>query len=414
LESNTHSESEREASPRYAGWRVVAASAASVGLSAAAVYTFAIFLKPLSDAFSWSREGISTAYGAMALASAVAAAPVGYLGDRLGAKTVVSGALLCGGLLFASLSLLTPQLWHLYIVFAAIGAVATGASPVGYARAVSSWFARHRGLALGIAISGGSFGGMVHPAVTHALLPVVGWRTTYAILGVSIVVIGVPLARAFIHERADRRAGVARAAGGVSVGDGLHTRMFWILLAVVFCSSLAQSSTLVHLPALLSDHGLSAGQSAAALSVMGLASICGRLATGWLVDRFFAARVSFVLLLLAAAGAFLLSNAESFAAGAVAAFLIGFGTSGETDVAPYLLSRYFGLRSFSTLYGLSWMSHAAAGAVGPIVMGRAFDATGSYDVVLVRLSMLAVGVAALMLLMPRYDTARDGSVAVTV
>jgi len=100
--------------------------------------------------------------------------------------------------------------------------------------------------------------------------------------------------------------------------------------------------------------------------------------------------------------------------GALAAFLIGFGTSGETDVAPYLLSRYFGLRSFSTLYGLSWMSHAAAGAVGPIVMGRAFDATGSYDVVLVRLSMLAVGVAALMLLMPRYDTARDGSVAVTV
>ena len=69
-----------------------------------------------------------------------------------------------------------------------------------------------------------------------------------------------------------------------------------------------------HLPALLSDHGLSPGQSAAALSVMGLASICGRLATGWLVDRFFAARVSFVLLLLAAGGAFLLSNAESFAA----------------------------------------------------------------------------------------------------
>ena len=60
------------------------------------------------------------------------------------------------------------------------------------------------------------------------------------------------------------------------------------------------------------------------------------------------------------------------------------------------------------------MSHAAAGAVGPIVMGRAFDATGSYDVVLVRVSVLAIGVAALMLLMPRCDTARDGTVAVTV
>ena len=100
--------------------------------------------------------------------------------------------------------------------------------------------------------------------------------------------------------------------------------------------------------------------------------------------------------------------------GAVAAFLIGFGTSGETDVAPYLLSRYFGLRSFSTLYGLTWMSYAAAAAVGPIVMGRAFDATGSYDVVLVRVSVLAIGVAALMLWMPRYDTARDETAAVAV
>jgi len=58
------------------------------------------------------------------------------------------------------------------------------------------------------------------------------------------------------------------------------------------------------------------------------------------------------------------------------------------------------------------MSHAAAGAVGPIVMGRAFDATGSYDVVLVRPSLLAVGVAALMLLMPRYHSSPDESVAV--
>jgi MFS family permease len=271
---------------------------------------------------------------------------------------VVSSALLLGGLLFASLSLLTPQLWHLYLVFAAIGVVTTGASPVGYARAVSSWFSRHRGLALAIAISGGSLGGIVHPATTQTLLRIVGWRTTYAILGVAIVAIGVPLARRFSRDREATRARAATTADGVSVGDGLATRMFWILAVVVFCSSLAQSSTLVHLPALLSDRG---------------------------------------------SGVFLLSSADSLAMGALAAFLIGFGTSGETDVAPYLLSRYFGLRSFSTLYCLTWMSHAAAGAVGPVLMGRVFDATGSYEIVLMRLSLAAVSVAGLMLLMPRYD-----------
>jgi MFS family permease len=412
LASSTRSDG--EGSLRYAGWPVVGASALSVCLGAVAVYTFAILLKPLSDEFGWSREAVSSAFGAMAIASAIAAAPIGVLGDRFGARTVVSVALLFGGLLFASLSLLTPQLWHLYLVFAAIGAVTTGFSPVGYARAVSSWFARHRGLALGLAISGGSLGGVLHPPLTQALLPLVGWRTTYAVLGLAIAAIGVPLALRFIRERDRGEAHIAGTASGVSTGEGVGTRMFWILAVTVFCSSLTQSSTLVHLPALLNDRGLSPSQSAAALSVLGVASLCGRLATGWLIDRFFAARVSLVLLVLAGSGAFLLSSADSFAAGALAAFLIGFGTSGETDVAPYLLSRYFGLRSFSTLYGLIWMSHASAAAVGPVLMGRAFDATSSYEIVLVRLSMVAVSVAALMLFMPRYGAWSKKSVAAVV
>ena len=55
---------------------------------------------------------------------------------------------------------------------------------------------------------------------------------------------------------------------------------------------------------------------------------------------------------------------------------------GEADVTPYLLSRYFGLRSFSTLYGLTWTAYAVAGAIGPVLMGRAFDVTGSYEALL--------------------------------
>jgi MFS family permease len=392
----------------------VAASGVSVCLSAVAVYSFAIFLIPLSNEFGWSREELSSAFGAMAIASALAAAPIGFINDRLGARRVVSSALLLGGLLFASLSLLTARLWHFYVVFAAIGVATTGASSVGYARAVSSWFVRRRGLALAVAISGGSIGGMLHPSATHVLLNVVGWRTTYAILGAAIVVIGMPLALRFIVEQERIGSRSVVAASGMSAGQGLVTRMFWILAAVMFCSSLAQSSTLVHLPVLLSDRGLSPSQSAAVLSVLGFASICGRLATGWLVDRFFAARVSFVLLVIAGSGVYVLSSADSFAAGALAAFLIGFGTSGETDVAPYLLSRYFGLRSFSTLYGLTWMSYATAAAVGPVVMGHVFDATGSYEVVLVRFSIAAVAVATLMWLMPRYEAEPRDAVAATV
>jgi MFS family permease len=98
-----------------------------------------------------------------------------------------------------------------------------------------------------------------------------------------------------------------------------------------------------------------------------------------------------------------LTTADSFAAGAVAAALIGFGMGGELDVTPYLLSRYFGLRAFSTLYGFAFASSALAGAAGPILLGRTFDATGSYETVLAKIALVMLAVAPLMLTLPRYE-----------
>ena len=90
----------------------------------------------------------------------------------------------------------------------------------------------------------------------------------------------------------------------------------------------------------------------------------------------------------------------------IAAALIGAGMGGEADVTPYLLSRYFGLRAFSTLYGLTWTAYAIAGAIGPILMGRAFDVARSYVALLAVLAGVMAGVAMLMLLLPRYETLR--------
>ena len=200
------------------------------------------------------------------------------------------------------------------------------------------------------------------------------------------------------------------ALAGASVREALRSRVFWILVVVLFCASIAQNGAIAHLSALLTDRGVAAGGAALALSAMGGASLAGRLLTGWLLDRFFAARVSFMLLATAALGTFLLSGADSLAMGVVAAALIGFGMGGEADVTPYLLSRYFGLRSFSVLYGLTWTFYAFAGAIGPVLMGKAFDVTGSYDALLVRLALGTLAVGALMLRLPGYDTGRAAAV----
>jgi hypothetical protein len=93
--------------------------------------------------------------------------------------------------------------------------------------------------------------------------------------------------------------------------------------------------------------------------------------------------VGAIWLLINASGLWMLSQARTESAGIVAAVLIGFSMGGESDVAPYLIARYFGLRSFSTLYGFTWTAYAMSAALGSILLGRAFDATGSYNALLV-------------------------------
>jgi MFS family permease len=393
-----------ETSLRYEGWRVAGASGVGVFVSFASllVYTFGIFLKPLAEEFSWSREAVSAAFGIAAMTVALCSPPLGYLLDRISPRKIIVPCLTVFGCAFASLALLTPHLWHLYAIFLVLGIVGNGTAQMAYSRAVTSWFDRRRGTALAVVLSGGAIGAIVLPPLAESLIQRVGWRGACAALGAMVLVLGIPTVARFVRERPVLHSAGQLAVTGATVRDAMTARAFWILVTVLFCSSIAQNGALTHMSALLTDRGVSAAGGALAISAMGGASLLGRIATGWMLDRFFAARVSFALLSTAALGTFLLSSADSLTLGLLAAVLIGFGMGGEADVTPYLISRYFGLRSFSVLYGLTWTFYAFAGAIGPMLMGKAFDVTGSYASLLAQLALVTLAVAALMLLLPRY------------
>jgi MFS family permease len=396
-------ESRGETDLRYEGWRVAGAASVGVFVSFASllVYTFGVLLKPLAEEFSWSREAVSAAFGIAAMTVAACSPLLGYLFDRVKPTRIIVPCLIVFGGAFASLALLTPRLWQLYLTFFVLGVVGNGTAQMAYSRAVSSWFERRRGTALAVVMSGGAIGAIVLPPAAEALIETVGWRRACLVLGAMVLVVGIPIVARFIRERpADR--GAATVLCGVSIREGVTSRVFWILVVVLFAQSIAQNGALTHMSALLTDRGVPASGAALALSAMGAASLFGRLATGWLLDRFFAPRVGFCLLSVAAVGTYLLAGAQSMAVGVVAAGLIGFGMGAEADVTPYILSRYLGLRSFAMLYGLTWTAYAIAGAVGPVLMGRAFDATGSYTALLTQLAVGTFLIAALMLLMPRY------------
>jgi MFS family permease len=79
---------------------------------------------------------------------------------------------------------------------------------------------------------------------------------------------------------------------------------------------------------------------------------------------------------------------------------------------PTLLSRYFGRRALSTLYGLNWTAWGLAAATGPVLMGRAFDTTGSYKTVLVGFAAATLGAGILMLMLPAMKPPQVGQRAV--
>jgi MFS family permease len=405
-------ESVDERSIAYDGWRVAAAAALGMFVSFASVlvYTFGIFLKPIAETFSWSREAVSAAFGFAAMTAALCAPVTGMLLDRFGPRRVIVPSLLIFGLAYASLAALTPNLWHLYALFVLFGTIAMGTSQVAYSRAISTWFDRRLGAALAFGMCGSAVGAMVLPPIAQRLIEGLGWRGAATAIGLGIVAIGVPTVLGFVHERPGTRNAEGQGQlAGASVGEGLRSYPFWTIVIVLFAISIAQNGAITHLSALLTDRGLAPERAAIAVSAIGGAALAGRLATGWLVDRFFAPMVSFVLLVMAAAGTFLLSSASSLPAGVLAAMLIGFSMGGEADVVPFLVARYYGLRSFSVLYALTWTFYAIAGAIGPVLMGKAYDATGSYATLLLWLASGTLVIAPLMLVLPRYDQARSAA-----
>jgi MFS family permease len=188
----------------------------------------------------------------------------------------------------------------------------------------------------------------------------------------------------------------------MSWGLALGTRSFWLLALGVCALSLSENGALAHLAPMLSEHGLPATRIAVVASLLGVASVIGRFVLGWLLDYVRGRAIAVASLLSAGVGMLWLAHARSFSAAAPAALLAGLGAGCELDLIPYMLRRYFGLRSFSTLYGLVYTCFAVTGAVAPLVAGRVYDLTGSYTKILNIFCGVTLAGAIAMVALPAY------------
>jgi MFS family permease len=392
----------------YGWWIVfVAAVGLFMGYGPVVTFTFGVFLRMLNQEFGWSRGDISQAFSISLLVMSFAFPVVGRLVDRFGARKVIIPSILLFGLGLMSLSLLSGNIWQFYAVYILLGLAGGGTAPVPYSNVLSHWFDKRRGLALGLAMVGLGLGAFVMPSLAQMLLVSLGWRHAYILFGVMVMVVTIPVVGLFLKEtpemvglRPDGETSNPTSATaseqkiGMNAQEAWQTPTFWILVSAFFLMSASVHGCLIHLVSLLTDRGISPQHAAAATSLFGAALLFGRVGAGYLLDHFFASSVALCFFCGAALGFLLLWSGVTGTVAFIAAFLVGLGMGAEGDIIAYLISRYFGLRAFGEIYGYAFGAFTLGGVFGPLLMGKGFDATGSYSLglgVFVIATLIAAG-----------------------
>jgi predicted MFS family arabinose efflux permease len=178
------------------------------------------------------------------------------------------------------------------------------------------------------------------------------------------------------------------------------------LAAMLVCIVASGIST--HSAAIVTDRGGSTGLATAAVMLLGLGSMSGRLLTGLLLDRIAFGLVGGAAFVLQGIGALLLWNGSSETAVLIAMFVVGLATGAELDIVPFALRQAFGMRSYGKLFGVVFALYQLGPVFGAPLMGASFDRMGSYKPMLAIFSVLSF-IAAVLTILAGYIRVRQAN-----
>lgn len=394
----------------------IAATAGSVVCITAAVSaTFGTFLIPISEEFQWSRAAVSGVLGLIALVAAVAFPFVGRLMDKVGARPMLIGGHIALSLLVMLLSRVSSNIWLFYLHFALIGVAGVVCHTAMFSKVVANWFDGNRGLMLGVtAGAGNGLGATLMPIVAGALLGPLGWRMTYVAIGALMLVIGLPLLLAWLHDapRDKAEAAVEPIPEGVTLGEAARTGAFRLLLVAVAIGAGGMTAVFTHVVPMLLDRGVGIGEATGVVATFALVTAGWQIVTGALLDRTRTPLLIVPMYAAAIAGLLMLQFGGGGAVRAGAGVLLGIGMGAEYAALSYFASRYFGLQHYGAIIGALNGALILAQGVTPAMMDLSFDRTGSYDQAALAIAVaLAIGLLLLFFLPKVAGEAAEPAVA---
>ncbi len=373
-----------------AGWPVVLSSMLGIGLGLSPLpfYTTGILAPYLMKSFGWKIGQIMAGITVTTAVVLIAGPLAGFLAVRFGARRVALTSLVLFALSFMGFAFSNGSLPLYYATWALVALLGAGTLPMTWTVAVNQRFERRKGLALGITLMGtGLFGFFSKPLVAW-MIHVSSWRGAYVGLGLLPLLIAFPIGLFLFFEKrptpgAATTAAVALPVEGLTFGETARQWRFWLIALVLIPISFALAGPIPNMENILKTAGFGMAQIIQLTSLIGLSALSGRLVGGWLLDRFWAPAVAVVILASPGISCFLLAQPTLSAPSAMLSIvLIGFAVGVEYDLVAFLVARYFGMRSYTAIYGVLYVFFSIGAGVGPLLFGWCFDRTGSYRLIL--------------------------------
>jgi MFS family permease len=387
-----------ESSPRYFGWRVVAACfLMALACWGFGLYGHSVYLAELTRLHGWPPALIAGASTATYLLNAILVIFTQDVVTRFGVQRLVLFGVASLALAIALLAIASEP-WQVYAAYLAMSFGWLGLGLVVIPTLVTRWFARKRGLAISLALNGASFGGIVVAPALVGLIALTGFTRAMLIAAAVMAAILVPVVLAWVREPAVAAADplAPPAAPAWRRRDALASLPFWTVSAPFALALVAQVAFIVHQIAFMEPL---TGRATAALSVsvMTVMAVIGRLTLGAVVDRLDPRMISAGSMFSQAVALFAMTQTTDARALLIACGAYGFSVGNIITLPSLIIQREFRPETFALVLGLSTAIGTFAGALGPGLIGLIRDATGDYGVALFVCMALKIGGGAVVL-----------------
>ena len=373
----------------YYGWIIVAASVIITTIFGSINSTFSVFLRYIADDLELERGSLSLAFSLALLLGGVLAIIAGKITDKYGPRLLITITGIAIGLAFFFMSQV-HSLWQIYLTWGIFGSIALGCCIVPINSTIPKWFAKNRGIAISLSVTGLGLGGIIWPLLSQWLIDIYSWRNAYIIIGVvAFLLITISAQFLKINPRAigqkpfgiDSKSTIKQTATirdkSLSFKQALKTWRFWIFGTMLLLHNFCIMVVIIHIVPHSIDLGLSPALAAGVLSTFLGVTLLTKLCIGFFIDRFGSIRVLNVNMTIGLICFIILPFADSAGTLYFFAALLGL-TGGMTGLQTLVTADLFGMKSIGAVLAGITLFNTVGGSISPVFAGAVFDNTGTY------------------------------------